>query len=79
MSFTDTTAFSVTVQPLGKRTKGHKSPTIAEQFMFKSPICKKFCIAMHNFQGSHDVGKLYNIPFIQVKRIEYFLQLIINF
>ena len=54
MSFTDTTAFSVTVQPLGKRTKGHKSPTIAEQFMFKSPICKKFCIAMHNFQGSHD-------------------------
>ena len=22
--------------------------------MFKSPICKKFYIAMHNFQGSHD-------------------------
>ena len=54
--------------------KRPSSKTIAEHFLFKSPICKKFCIAMHNFQGSHD-GELYNMPFIQ----EYFLQLITIF
>ena len=63
MSFTDTTAFSVTVQPLGNPTKGHKSPTIPEQCL-NNQFVKSF-VLLCTISKVHTMGKL-NKNFLQL-------------
>ena len=70
----DTTALSVTLQPLVNFTKGHQAKQLQNTSCLNHQFVKSFVLLCTIFKV-HTMGKLYNMPFIQ----EYFLQLTIDY